>query len=248
MTKYSYFLFVFLVLFSCTQENEIYDTELIADYVPLQKGKSITYRLDSTVFTRSGTVMETHKYQVRHTITGETMDNTGHKAYIVQRFINNETATGSWSNNGNYLITPYDNKIEVMDNNLRVVALQAPLKKGFTWKGNSYLPVSPYIQLYEYNLIGYDLNKWEFSLTGFGNETIEGNQYENLWTVVQHSDSLNMPPSANSELGTKEVSSEKYAKGIGMVYKNYQLYEYQKLKGVLTYNGFGIKMWMIAHQ
>ncbi|HMR83339.1 MAG TPA: hypothetical protein PKE30_09410 [Niabella sp.] len=250
LVKYLYFLLLTVLLFSCAEKKEIFETESIADYVPLAIGKSITYRLDSTVFARSGTVIEVHKYQLKHTITGETTDNNGRKTFIIQRHLNNETASGSWAHNGTYFITPYDNKIEVLDNTMRVVTLQAPLKRDFTWKGNSQLPFAPYGPLFDMST-GYDMNTWSFVYSDFGNETLEGQTYNNVWTVEQHNETMNIPPTPETRIGTKEVSVEKYAKGIGLVYKDFHLYEYQGAGGSgntsAHYTGFGITMWIVGH-
>ncbi|MCH5600908.1 hypothetical protein [Niabella ginsengisoli] len=218
--------------------------------MPFQVGKSITYRLDSTVFVLSGTVEEIHKYQVKHTVLQETDNNNGSKTFVVQRLINNETATGPWLNNGTYQVVLFDNKAEVINDNLRVLALQAPLKQGFSWKGNSQLPSAPYAQLYDM-AAGREMNEWDFTYTTSGNENIEGQEYQNVWTVEHHDETLNIPPTPNTSYGSKEVSSERYAKGIGLVYKDFQLYEYQggnQESGYKPYyTGFGITMWMIAH-
>jgi hypothetical protein len=246
------FLYLFTVcLFfaSCREEKEFLQMDSIEDFYPLQVGKSITYRLDSTIFARSGTVIEVHKYQVKHTVIQETEDN-GQKAYLVQRLINNENATGPWVNNGTYLVIPSSRKVETLDNNLRVVNLQAPLRQDFSWKGNSQLPFAPYQQLFEMST-GYDMNTWDFYYASFGNEDIQGQHYENVWTVEQRDESLNIPPTPQTSIGFKERSVEKYAKGIGLVYKDFQLYEYQGAGGSdnpeAHYIGFGITMWMIHH-
>ncbi len=251
LVKYLCFLFLPVLLFSCAEKKEIFETERVADYMPLVIGKSITYRLDSTIFAKSGTVIEVHKYQVKHTITGETTDNNGRKTFIIQRQLNNETASGNWVQNGTYFITPYDNKIEVVDNTMRVVTLQAPLKQDFSWKGNSQLPFAPYGPLFDMST-GYDMNTWSFVYSAFGNETLEGQTYNNVWTVEQHNETMNIPPTPETGIGTKEVSVEKYAKGIGLVYKDFQLYEYQGAGGSgntsAHYTGFGITMWMVGHE
>lgn len=235
---------------SCGEKKAIFETEDIAMYCPIQIGKFITYRLDSTTFINSGTVIAVHKYQVKHSVIQKITDNTGRISYIVQRLINNENATGTWENNGTYTIIPDAHKMEIVDNNMRVVSLHAPLKEGFSWKGNSQLPFAPYQQLFDMST-GYDMNTWKFSYTNFGNEIIEGQSYQNVWTIEQNNQILNIPPTPETAIGSKEVSIEKYAKGIGLVYKDFQLYEYQGAGGSgntsAHYTGFGITMWMIDH-
>lgn len=249
---YTRCLFPMLLFFllSCTQQKEDFVTENISDYMPLQTGKTFTYRLDSTIFTQSGSRTEIHKYQVKHSIQAETIDNKGQKTFVVQRQINNENATGNWVNNGTYLITAYENKIEVINDNMRVIALQMPLKQGFSWKGNAHLPFEPFINLHDYSLVGYNINSWEFNYKNFGDTTLT-QPYNNVWTVEQHNESLNIPVTSANAIGTQEVSTEKYAKGVGLIYKNFELYEYQP--GGSTdfpaphYTGFAIKMWLVSH-
>lgn len=241
--------FLLLAFVSCSDKKEVFETEKISEYLPLQVGKYITYRLDSTVFTVSGTKSEVRKYQVKHTVVNEMLDDANNKTYLVQRAINNETASGTWSNNGSYYVTPGEKSIDVIDNNLRVTVLHAPLRADFNWNGNSKLPFDAYEQLFDFSVVGMETNKWNFRYGTAGNFSYAGREYLNVWTVEQHSDSLNIPPTPNSVVGYKEVSTEKYAKGIGLVFKNFQLYEYEVSSGSVTpqYRGFGITQWMIDH-
>ncbi|WP_346236805.1 hypothetical protein ABDK00_013820 [Niabella insulamsoli] len=247
----NYFLPALLFsVFSCSEEKEIFETDMVSEYMPLQVGKTITYRLDSTVFTRGGSTIETYKYQVRHTVISEESSGNGSTSFFIKRDINNETASGSWTNNGSYTVQVFDKKIEIINDNLRVTTLQAPLKQGFTWKGNSQLPDKPYEQLFEMSA-GESMNDWDFTLSNSGTETIENQSFQNVWTVEQHHNILNIPPTNNTSYGEMEVSTEKYAKGIGLVFKNFQLYEYQGPNAEVPaghYTGFGIKMWMIADE
>lgn len=237
-------------LTSCQNTNENFVTDNITDYfIPLQTGKYITYRLDSTVFVKSGASIEIHKYQVKHTVQQQIMDNLGNRSYLIHRTISNETGTGPWVDNGNYWVTPTENRIEVIENNLRYVPLRMPLKTGFTWKGNSMMPGSPYKPLFNMDT-GSDINTWDFVYTSFGDTTVQNNNYKNVWSVSHSNFILNIPPTANTSIGAKEVSSEKYAKGIGLVFKDFQLYEYQGPHAdnpQPSYNGFGITLWMIDH-
>lgn len=239
-----------MALASCQNTTEGFITESVVDYyMPLQPGKYITYRLDSTVFVKSGSVIETHKYQVKHTVQQKIVDNLGNLSYLINRTISNETGASPWVENGAYWVTPFENRIEVSENNLRTVPLRMPLKQGFSWKGNSMMPGSPYKPLFNMDT-GNDINTWDFVYISYGDTTVQNNNYKNVWSVAQSDYTLNIPPTANTSIGSKEVSSEKYAKGIGLVYKNFQLYEYQGPHAdnpQPSYTGFGITLWMIDH-
>ena len=247
-----YILASFLLVFAftaCENSKEEFVTETYEAYFPLQIGKSITYRLDSLVFTQSGSLIETHKYRVKHTIQSEITDAQGRKAFLVNRLINNETGTGPWLKNGNYIITPLADQVEVSENNLRVIKLHNQFKKGFSWKGNTYLPLAPYRPAYDMDA-GSEMNKWQFEYSNYGDTTVNGQQYQNVWTVSQNDYVLNIPPPTPGSIGVKEVGKEQYAKGIGLVYKNLEIYERQPPNvdnPQQTYTGFGITMWMVEH-
>lgn len=247
-------LFAFALLFtavltSCENSREEFVTENWQEYYPLQPGKSITYRLDSVVFVQSGSRMETHKYQVKHTVQSEITDAQGRKAFLIHRLIRNEAGTSPWLENGSYTVTPLADKAEVVEQNMRVIKLHNPVKKNFSWRGNAYLPGSPYRPAYNMDA-GSDMNEWQFMYTNFGDTAVNGQSYQNVWTVSQNHYILNFPITPNTSIAVMEVAEEKYAKNVGLVYKNFQLYEYQRPNvdnPQATYTGFGITMWMIGH-
>ena len=104
---------------SCEKETEEFQTDTIADYMPLAVGKYITYRLDSTVFTNFGTVQEVHKYQVKHVVDAQIPDNLGRPSYRIFRYLNDSLASGPWVENGTYFITPLADQVEVIEGFLR---------------------------------------------------------------------------------------------------------------------------------
>lgn len=249
-----YFLYVFVVLvtlstISCENSKEDFVSESVADYYPTQVGKFIIYRLDSLVFTQSGSVAETHKYQVKHTVQSEITDASGRKTFLVNRLIRNEAGTSAWLENGNYTVTPLADRVEVLEHNLRSIRLVSPFSIGYSWRGYSYYPLFPYQSVYDMDA-GNDMNTWDFVYSNFGDTTVNGQQYANLWTVLQNNYVLNIPPTSSQSLGVKEVGVEQYAKGIGLVYKNLEVYERQPPNvdnPQETYTGFGITMWMVEH-
>src|SRR5215831_15425835 len=154
--------FVAFSFFSCSKETEVYQSAALSDYYPLQVGKYITYRVDSTIFTNFGRTTQIHSYQVKHVIDAQLSDNLGRPAYRVFRYIRDTAGTQPWSPNGSYFITPLSQSIEVDENNLRVIKMHLPVKDGFTWKGNSYLPVDAYSTFYTFSNDDY-MSFWDFT-------------------------------------------------------------------------------------
>jgi hypothetical protein len=82
-------------LISC-KKNEI-NGEDVADYfIPLQNGKYITYRLDSTVFLENGRSEVTNSYQEKHLVREDFKDNQGRTSYWIDRFIRDVNGIKAW--------------------------------------------------------------------------------------------------------------------------------------------------------
>src|SRR5687767_15944632 len=110
--------FLLVSLFSCTEKKEEFLTESLSDYLPLQPGKYITYRIDSLVFTNFQRDVEIHSYQVKHLVDAEITDNLGRVSYRVYRFLRDTAGTTAWVSNGSYFVTPLADQVEVVENNL----------------------------------------------------------------------------------------------------------------------------------
>lgn len=245
-----------LVALGC-KRTETLESMIIEELAPLQVGKYITYRLDSLVFTNSGKTEETRRYRVRHLIERQSTDNLNRPIWVVATYITDSIGIGPWVQNGTYTITPVDKGLEVTENNLRVLKLKMPVKEGFRWKGNSYLPDRPYNPEFPMS-IDANMDLWEFK---YGNinkvEKIGANTLPDVTTVLHIDSAENVPMKTDTSFASRELSIEKYAKNVGLVYREFILWENQpnpRTAGtppnlVITYNpvriGFGIKMWMI---
>ena len=237
-------------LYSCTTKTEEFVTEPLSDYLPLQPGKYITYRIDSLVFVNFQRDVEIHSYQVKHEVDSEITDNLGRLSYRIYRYIRNANGTGEWSSNGSYFITPLRDQVEVVENNLRFIKLHAPIKEGNSWKGNKYLSTDPYYS-FGYNFGNDDnMKNWDYRYDLFEPSfSYNGQDYTDVYTI-EHEDALkNVPITDPQFIAFKTRSVEKYAKNIGMVYRQHELWEYQpNTTGPEPYYiGFGVTMWMIDH-
>jgi hypothetical protein len=238
-----------LTVFSCDEKEE-FVTEQITEYLPLTTGKYITYRLDSMVFTNFGRSTEIHKYQVKHLVDAKITDNLGRESYRVYRYLRDSAGTTPWVAAGSYFITPLADQIEVIEDNLRFIKMHMPLKNGFSWKGNRYLPTDPYGSDYQF---GNDdaMEDWDFYYDGEATSfSYRNNNYTDVFTVEEVDEALNAPVTIPAAYGSKSRAVEKYSKNIGLVYREYELWEYQPNTtgpGGPFKIGFGITMWMIDH-
>ena len=235
---------------SCKKETEEFKTDAIADYLPLSVGKYITYRLDSTVFTNFGRNQEIHRYQVKHLVDAQVPDNLGRPSYRILRYLRDSIGTQPWVNNGTYFITPLADQAEVIEDNLRFIKLHLPFKLNTDWKGNKYLSDKPYASLYIFSNDD-GINDWDYNMESFDETlTIGGQPVNDVYTIFVIDEAMNAPVSNFSVAGWRTLVTEKYAKNIGLVSRDYILWEYQPNSGgsgVGPIEGFGVKMWMIDH-
>jgi len=237
------------VFFSCNEKEE-FATDKISDYMPLAIGKYITYRLDSLVFTGFGRVIETHRYQIKDQIDAIINDNQGRPCYRVYRYLRDSLGTTSWQPAGTYLITPLSDQVELIEDNLRFIKLHMPIKDGFSWKGNKYLPTDPYGS--KYNFSNDDnMGEWDFYYEKLSPSfSYRGNNYTNVYTIEEANENFNVPITSPTAYAARSRSVEKYSKTIGLIYQEYELWEYQPNTGGAGgpyYTGFGIRKWMIDH-
>lgn len=236
-------------LFACNKK-ENFTSAALADYMPLATGKYITYRIDSMVFTNFGRTTEIHKYQVKHQVDALITDNLGRPAYRVFRFIRDTAGTQPWQPSGSYFITPLSDQVEISEDNLRFIKLHLPFHNAFSWKGNKYLPTDPYGSLYNFSNDD-NMEDWDFYYNGEpGPFSYRNNNYNDVYSIEEADESFNVPITSPTSYAARSRSVEKYAKTIGMVYREYELWEYQPNTGGSGgpyKTGFGITMWMIDH-
>jgi hypothetical protein len=242
-------LLTFVSLFSCKKETEIFQTQAINDYLPVQTGKYITYRIDSTLFTNFGTVTVVRSYQEKHQVDQLTTDNEGRPTYRVFRFLRDVAGSEAWRPNGSYYITPGTETIEVVENNLRFLKLASPVKQDDTWKGNRYLPTDPYGASYSFSNDD-NMADWAFTYTNTDETlTLNGETISDVLTVQQADESVNAPVTQPSAYGYINYGVSKYAKNLGLVYEELTMWEYQPNTGGGNgyKTGFGVKRSMIDH-
>ncbi len=249
LTRISLLATLVITLFSCNEKEE-FVTDKASDYMLLAPGKYITYRLDSLVFSNFGRTIETHRYQVKDQVDALITDNLGRPSYRVYRYIRDSVGLQSWQPSGTYMVTPLADQVEVIEDNFRFIKMHMPLKDGFSWKGNKYLPNEPYDPAYTFSN-DISIQDWDFYYDGSASSfSHRGNNYTDVFSVEEVDESFNVPIISPASYASKSRGVEKYAKNIGLVYREYTLWDYQPNTGGSGgpyYTGFGITMWMIDH-
>ena len=239
-------LFVFFAFMAC-KKTDTYSSDL-NQYLPMQSGKSITYRLDSTTFTNFGLTKTITSYIAQDIIDTTFTDNLGRLTWRVFRYLSDTTMTQPWTNLETNTVTPTLGRIEVVENNLRYVKLALPLNNGANWQGNSYIntnsPANAADPDYSY------LANWNYTYDSIGASytVLQGTIPNTL--IVRQQNIVSGDTTDKSVLSQIDYSIEVYAKGIGLIYKDFLHQENQPANADHSqpYSiGYGIRLNMIGH-
>jgi len=178
-------------------------------------------------------------YQVKHVVDAEITDNLGRPAYRIIRYIRSSPAN-AWVPDNTFMAVGTEFTMEFIENNMRFIKLKAPVRNGYTWKGNSYIDLGTD---YRY------LEDWDYTYDSVNvSATIGSFTLDSTLKVDQRDEVIGIPtdPNSYSEINR---SNEKYAKGIGLVYRDFLHVEYQPpTPGRGAYRiGYGVRLTMIDH-
>ncbi len=236
-------LFRFFLLFviaaqiiSCGKQTETLNLIPIKDLYPIKVGKTFTYRLDSTVVATFGASLQTSSYLAKDSIESSFLDNQGRLSYRIFRYITDTLASKPYQYTATYYAVIDTNKIEYVDNNLRYIPLVNPVSTNTIWNGNSYINTTT-------NSDNYYLNNWQYQYQNIdASFTVKKGNINNTVTVLQQDESSS-PTFDPNFYYNKTYSVEVYAKGIGLIYKNFLHYTYQVTPSKYYETGsYGIKL------
>jgi hypothetical protein len=250
--RFSYILIGALIFSACKKETADFHSDPVQDYfLSLQPGKYILYNLDSMRFVNFGQADTLVHYQAKDVVDEAVTDNQGRPGWRIYRYIRDAQSVNDndWQIAEAYMVVATKSAIEVIENNQRSLKLMAPINLNFTWRGNTYMPEKPFS--YGYSFVNdTGIQFWDFSYSDVDqNAQINGKDYEHVITVTNISDSVNVPITEPEMLAYKSQWTEQYAKGVGLVYKEVILWDYQPPNGGSPgyKTGFGVTMSIIDH-
>ena len=243
--------FLSLSIISCKKESGTVNTAQLNEYMPLAVGKYIHYRLDSMRFVEFGQKDTTISYDAKDVVDAEFVDNTGRPSFLVVRYLRNINSTNEsdYSPILTYVVTPTRESVEVVEDNLRFLKMRLPVTEGFNWHGNSFLPSTPYYELYQFSN-DEDMNVWDYTYENVNQPMlVNDNIYDSTITILQAADSSNVPIDFPEALAYRNYWTESYAKNIGLIYKEVVMWEYQPPNSGNPgfRSGFGLTMSIIDH-
>jgi hypothetical protein len=223
-----------LIIFSaCKKTVEEYPAPPLSDYYPLTVGKYITYSLDSTVYYENfGNTASIKSYQVKFVVDAQVTDGLGRPAYRIIRYIRS-TPTAAFLPDNTFMALNTGTSIEYIENNLRFLKLKEPIQQDYTWKGNSFINTNsqiPYLKFYD---------DWDYS-------------YDSLYMpakigAITVDSTIKVAEIDDQTAIDRTFSEAKYAKGIGLVYRNFLYWNKGNANGTYSDASYGVTMKMIDH-
>lgn len=239
--KWTLLWIVFIGIAGC-QKNDTYQSAPLSDYYNTTIGHTIEYRLDSTVFIFYGQRDTVIKYRAKDVVEAAITDNLGRPSFRVVRYLSDTTGTSPWIPKATFLVTPTVQTLEVVENNLRFQKLKLPISDNYTWKGNTFLDTYSLGSTIRY------MDDWDYAYKNLQKPYMVWNNVRVDSTItIKQRDEIIGTPSDYYAYSEKNLSEEVYAKGIGLIYKNFIHWEYQPPNGGNPgyKTGYGIKLTMI---
>jgi hypothetical protein len=234
-------IFAVFFLISCASKSE---TETLPnrgkDYYPLSIGNTALFSLDSVIYDPlpTGIQIDTYRWQAREILRDTLRSKTGELGYVVDRSIKT-ISSADWVPRETFNATLTADYALLAENNLLYIKFPTYFEVGTNWDGNLFNDVNTRLEVAGEILEPFS-KKWTFEVVSYGKaEKIGTKDYSDVLTVQAQSD-----PKILTE---KRYSLEKYAKGIGLVYREIKILDTQKLDATIAWEkkaqkGFIVKM------
>jgi len=186
---------------SCTKKKVPQDSSVLGlEYYPTTSGKFVVYDVDSVVYTELPKDTLSYKYRIKEKIADTYTDNEGKPAIRLERSVKRYNPLKPydsipWTIKEVWMVNASDKNIQVMESNVRFTKLIFPVQEKVSWNGNAANTIGEWDYVYDY----VD-----------NNETINTTALSHVLRVKQKD---------YRTLISVEYYTEKYAKGVGLVYR-----------------------------
>lgn len=195
-TSTTYFFGAVLILsMAACKKDAPTEVDVGYTYIPNTVGGWVIYDVDSLVFDKFNTKIDTHVYQIKEVVESTYLDAQDRETMRIERYRRDST-TGIWKIKDVWAANKLDTRFEKVEENVRYVRLVFPVRDGQIWDGNS----------------GNVNESWDYVYTDSGvPKTINGSSFNSCLTVTQKVEDIT---------GLEKYDFvEIYAKDVGMIYK-----------------------------
>lgn len=239
-----FLLLLATAFFSCKNEVETIDEETKGyDYFPLEIGKNIVYLVDSIIYdtTSMGIVVTQSSSFIKEEIVDTLRNNTNDLIYRIERFERYDQ-TDPWQIQEVWSSTRNDVQAERTESNLRFIKMLFPLTSNDNWDGTAHIDNTTIIPVAGEGMQIF--KSWSSDVISIDEPEEIGSFSFDEVTTISHAD--------DSNLIEYRYNIEKYAKGIGLVYRELKILDTQVINDALPWEekaqkGFIIKQTIISH-
>lgn len=203
-------------LLGCNDEFEtLPDDQLELSYFPVDIGRTWTYQVDSVVYSNfSNTQIETTSF-IQDEITGMETDAAGATRFLVRRSWR-RTLEERWASTDIWFMSRSENQATQTMENIRTINLIFPPREGVEWDGNSFIREGLIVNIGGENIEMF--KNWNYQIGSVTSEVVGVLSFDEVLEVQQ----------ANDENAIElRFSTEKYAKGVGLIYKEQRILDTQ---------------------
>ena len=212
LNKILFFVIVFLFIASCKKETETVNFDLGYNYFPDDSGSFIIYKVDSVLYNNfnPAQLKRYSSYYLKEIINEQFIDNLGRTAKRVERYTTDSIGK-PWNLFNVWYIVKTKTNVEKVEDNIRYIKLTFPVINDNSWRGNKYVDAKPSFMNLRFNST-YSFD-WTYNITGI-------NENYNFGEINSDS-TLTVLQAADSSLIQKVYSFERYARNVGLVYKEF---------------------------
>lgn len=249
MKKFYLFIIQIFILsqffYSCDKnETENFDISNFGyDYYPVAIGKSWTYKMDSFIYSLRSTVeIDSNTSYIREEIVDTLRNSQQHLIYRIDVFYSLDSLLG-WELISSSFIEANKFQLNKIENGLTFIRLIFPVQKNKSWNGNSLISPKTTINVKGEVLQAYD--NWYYSYQYLNRTDRIGSISFNGVCSVLEADEENII--------SKRYSESKYAKNIGMIYRELWILDTQNTNNSIAFQeraekGFILKQSLISYR
>ncbi|MFK7952504.1 MAG: hypothetical protein AB8B73_06630 [Ekhidna sp.] len=191
---------VFLVFFalSCNETKEIDPNSLGYDFYPIEVGQYSVYDVEEIIYEISG--FDTTIFQLREIIV-DSIPSIDQVTYLIRRDKRNDSSR-DWEADSVWTVTKTTNFLAINENNIPFIKLTFPVNQSASWNGNS---------LNSRNELTYYYQSLESSI--IDSVGID----DHIRVIIED---------IEQNIVNQDIRSEVYARGIGLVSKDYLTLNY----------------------
>lgn len=236
--------FILSIFVSCEKHvTEDYNTDYGLDYYPLEIGKYKVYSVDSVIYdpANSGTFIDTVSVFIKEEVVDTFYDSDNMLNYVLERSQKNGPGA-PWTITDRWYTMRDSQKVILTEENQRFVKLIFPVKQYQTWNGNSFIDPGLIVDIRGESIEMF--KNWYYEVTEIiDNETVGALNFFNVAHITAADD---------ENLIEKRYAVEKYAKGVGLIYRELKILDTQNINPALSWEekaekGFILRQYLIEY-